>query len=80
MGDWTRLYNEELHNIFRSPYVVRVIKSGRLRWAVHVARMEESRSTFNILTVKPTGKRHLGRSGRRCDHNVGNWYQCEELG
>ena len=45
-----RLHNEELHSLYRSPNIVRVIKSRRLRWAEHVARMQESRSAFNILT------------------------------
>ena len=47
---------EELHSLYRSPNIVRVIKSIRLRWAAHVARMEEGRSAFKILTGKPTGK------------------------
>ena len=47
--------------VFHSPYIVRVIKSRRLRWAGHVARMEEDRSAFKILTGKPTGKRPLGK-------------------
>ena len=51
--------------MYRSPNIVRVIKSRRLRWAGHVARMEEGRSAFNILTGKPTGKRLLGRPRRR---------------
>ena len=48
-------------NLYRSPNLVRVIKSRRLRWAGHVARMEEGRITSKILTGKPTGKRPLGR-------------------
>ena len=52
-GEWRRLHNEELHSLYRSPNIVRVIKSRRLRWAEHVARIEESRSAFNILTGKP---------------------------
>ena len=50
------LHNEELHNLYRSPNMVRVIKSRRLRWAGDVARMEEGRSAFKILTDKPTRK------------------------
>ena len=57
--------NGELHSLYRSPNLVRVIKSRRLRWAGHVARMEEGRGAFKILTGKPTGKRPLGRPRRR---------------
>ena len=60
-GEWRRLHKEELHSLYRSPNIVRAIKSRRLRWAGHVARMEEGRSSFKILTGKPTGKRPLGR-------------------
>ena len=60
-GEWRRLHNEELHSLSRSPNIVRVIKSRTLRRTGHVARMEESRSAFKILTRKPTGKRPLGR-------------------
>ena len=70
--------------MYRSPNIVRVIKSRRLRWAEHVARMEEGRSDFNILTGKPTGKRPLGRPRRRWEDNirmdVEDRYQCGELG
>jgi len=70
--------------LYRSPNIVRVIKSRRLRWAGHVVRMEEGRSTFKILTGKPTVKRPLGRPKRRCEYsirmdheetgiNAGNW-------
>ena len=59
-GQWRRLHNEELHS---SPY--RVIKSRRLRWAGHVARMEEGMTDFKILTDTPAGKRPLGRTRRR---------------
>ena len=55
-GKWKRLHNEELHSLYCSPITVRVIKSRRMRWANHVARMEEGRSAFKILTGKPTGK------------------------
>ena len=54
--EWTRLHNEELHNLYCSPNIVRVIKSRRLRWAGHVARMEEGRIAFKILTSKPIGR------------------------
>ena len=57
------LHNEELHSLYRSPNIVLVIKSRRLRWAGHVARIEEGRNTFKILTGIPIGKRPLGRLG-----------------
>ena len=55
--------------MYRSPKIVRVIKSRRLRWVVHVARKEEDRIAFNILTGKPTGKRPLGRPRCRWENN-----------
>ena len=69
-GEWRRLHIEELNNVYRSLNIVRVIKSGRLRWAGHVARMEEGGTAFNLLTGKPTGKRHLGRPRRRRKDNI----------
>ena len=63
--EWRRLHNEELHGLYRSPNIVRVIKSRKLRWTGHVARMEEGRSALNILTSKPTGNRPFGRPRRR---------------
>ena len=65
-----RLHNEELHSLYRSPNIVRVIKSRRLRWAEHLARMEEGRSAFKILTGKPIGKGPLGRPRRRWEDNI----------
>ena len=55
--------------MYRSPNIVRVIKSRRLRWAGHIARTEEGTSAFKILTGKPTGKRPLGRHRRRWEDN-----------
>ena len=64
------LHNMELHSLYRSPHIVRVIKSRRLRWTWHVARMVEGRSAFKILTGKPTGKRPLWRPRRRWEDNI----------
>ena len=69
-GEWRMLHNEELHSLYRSANIVRVIKSRRLRWAGHVARMEEGRCAFKILTGKSTGKRPLGRPRRRWEDNI----------
>ena len=69
-GEWRRLYNDEFHSLYRSPNIVRVIKSRRLRWSGHVTRMEEGRSAFKILTGKPTGKRPLGRPRLRWEDSI----------
>ena len=55
-GEWKRLHNEDLHRLYRSSNIVRVMKSRRLRWAGHVARMEGCRSALKILTGTPIGK------------------------
>ena len=69
-GEWRRLHNEELHTLYPSPNIVRVIRPRRLRGAGHVARIEEGRSAFNILTGKPTGKRPFRRPRRRWEDNI----------
>ena len=68
--EWRRLHNEELHSLYSSLNIVRVIKSKRLRWAGHDGQMEEERSAFKILTGKPAGKRLLGRPRRRWEGNI----------
>ena len=68
--EWTSLHNGGLHSLYRSPNIVRVIKSRRLRWAGLVARMEEGRSAFKSLTGKPKGKRSLGRPRRRWEDSI----------
>ena len=58
-GEWRRLHNKELHSLYRSPNIVRVIKYIRLRWVGYVTTMEEGTSDFKSLTGTPTGKRRL---------------------
>jgi hypothetical protein len=64
-GDWRKFHNEELHNLYSSPDIIRQIKSRRMRWAGHVARMGEERKLYKVLVGKPEGKRPLGRPRRR---------------
>ena len=68
--EWRRLHNEELNDLYSSPNIVRVIKSRRMRWAVHVARMGEEIGAYRVLVGKPEGKRPLGRPRRRCVDNI----------
>jgi len=65
VGDWRRLPNEELYNLYTLPNIARVIKSRKTRWARLVARMGETQKAYNISVGKPEGKRPLGRSSRR---------------
>ncbi|KAJ4433434.1 hypothetical protein ANN_15732 [Periplaneta americana] len=69
-GQWRKLHNTELHALYSSPDIIRNIKSRRLRWAGHVARMGESRNTYRVLVGRPEGKRPLGRPRRRWEDNI----------
>ena len=69
-GDWRRLHKEELNDLYSSPNIVRVIKSRRMRWAGHVARMGEERVVYRFLVGKPEGRRPLGRPRRRWVDNI----------
>jgi hypothetical protein len=65
IGCWRKLHNEELHGLYSSPSIVRVIKARGMRWVGHVVRMGEVRGAYNILVGRPEGRRPLGRSRRR---------------
>jgi hypothetical protein len=69
-GDWRKLHNEELHRLYSSPSIIRMIKPGRMRWAWHVVRMEEKRNACTILVVKSEGKKPLGRPRCRWVDNI----------
>ena len=69
-GELRRLNNEELNDLYSSPNIVRVIKSRRMRWAGHVARMGEEREVFRVLVGKPEVKRPLERPRRRWVNNI----------
>jgi hypothetical protein len=69
-GGWRKLHNEELRDLYSSPSIIRIIKSRRMRWAGHVARMGEKRNAYRLLVGKPDGKRPLGRPRRRWVENI----------
>jgi hypothetical protein len=69
-GSWKKLHNDELHNLYSSHNIVRVIKSRRMRWAGHLARMGEGRGVYRILVGRPEGKRPLGRPRHRWEDNI----------
>jgi hypothetical protein len=69
-GGWRKLHNEELHNLYSSRSIIRVIKLRRMRWVGHVARMREKRDVYKLLVGKPEGNRQLGRLRRRWSENI----------
>jgi hypothetical protein len=73
--EWRKLHNEELHNLYSSPDIIRQVKSSqvksrRMRWAGYVARMGEERKMYKVLVGKPEGKRPLGRPRRRWEDGI----------
>jgi hypothetical protein len=69
-GEWRKLHIEELHNLYSSPDIIRQVKSRRMRWEGHVARMGEDRKVYKVLVGKPEGKRPLGRPRRRWEDGI----------
>jgi hypothetical protein len=69
-GEWRELHSGELHNLYSSPDIIRQIKSRRMMWAGHVARMGEGRNVYRVLVGKPEGKRSLGRPRRRWEDGI----------
>jgi hypothetical protein len=69
-GGWRKLHNEELHGLYSSPCIVRVIKARRMKWAGHVARMEVMRGAYNLLVGRPEGRIPLRRPRRRWEDNI----------
>jgi hypothetical protein len=69
-GPWRKLHNDELHGQYSSPNIVRMIKSRRMRWAGHVARIVEGKGVYRVLVGRPERERPLGRHRRRWDDNI----------
>ena len=74
-GEWRRLHNEELNDLYASPNIVRVIKSRRMRFAGHVVHMGEKRGVYRVLVGKLEGKRPLGRPRHRWEDNIRMYFQ-----
>jgi hypothetical protein len=69
-GQWRKLHNAEFHILYSSPDIITQIKSRRMRWAAHVARMGEGRKLYRVLVGKPEGKRPLKRPRRRWENRI----------
>ena len=69
-GEWIKLHNEELNDLYCSPNIVQVIKSRRMRWTGHVVSMGERKVVYRVLVGRPEGERPLGRSRRRWEDNI----------
>jgi hypothetical protein len=85
-GEWRKPHDEELRDLYSSPSIIRIIKSRRMRWAGHVARMGEKRNVYRLLVGNPEGKGPLGRPRRRwvdniaMDHGEVGWGDVDWIG
>jgi hypothetical protein len=70
MGEWRKLHNEEFHNLYPSPDIIRQVKSMQMRWAGPVACIEEERKVYKVLMAKPEGKRRLGTPRHRWEDGI----------
>jgi hypothetical protein len=70
IGGWRKLHNVELRNLYSSPRIIRIIKSRRMRWKGHVARMGKKKNAYRIVVGKPEGKRPLGRPRCKWEDNI----------
>jgi hypothetical protein len=68
--EWRKLHNEELHDLYSSPGIIRIIKARRIRWAGYVARKRAKRNAYRLLVRKPEGRRPLGKPRRRWLDNI----------
>jgi hypothetical protein len=69
-GSWRKMHNDELHSLYSTTNIIRVIKSRRMSWAGHVARMGEGRGVYRVFVGRPEGKRPLGRPRHRWEDNI----------
>jgi hypothetical protein len=69
-GGWRKLHNEELRDLYSSPSFIRIMKSRKMKWVEHIARMGEYRNAYRLLMGKPEGRRPLGRPRRRWLNNI----------
>jgi hypothetical protein len=69
-GEWRKLHNEELHDLYSLPSIIRIGKTRRMRWTGHVTRMGEKRNMYRLLVGKPEGRRSLGRPRHRWVDNI----------
>jgi hypothetical protein len=85
-GEWRKLHNEELHDLYFLPSLIGMIKSRRMKWVEHVARRREKRNAYRLLVGKPEGNRPLGRPRRRwvdnirMDHGEVGWGDVDLIG